>query len=65
MVKEVSGRQFPVRHRPAQPEPAALIADDRRARDLLGWQPTRSSLRQIIADAWQAEVSSAEPVTRR
>jgi UDP-glucose 4-epimerase len=65
MVEEVTGRSIPVRHRPAQPEPAALIADSRRARDLLSWQPTRSSLRQIITDAWQAEVSSAGPVTRR
>jgi UDP-glucose 4-epimerase len=65
MVEEVSGRPIPVHHRPAQPEPAALIADNRRVRDLLGWQPTRSSLRQIIADAWQAEVSSVGPVTRR
>jgi UDP-glucose 4-epimerase len=65
MVEEITGRPIPVRHRPAQPEPAALIADNRRARDLLGWQPTRSSLRQIIVDAWQAEVSSPEPVTRR
>jgi UDP-glucose 4-epimerase len=65
MVEEVSGRPIPVHHRPAQPEPAALIADNCRARDLLGWQPTRSSLRQIIADAWQAEVSSVGPVTRR
>jgi UDP-glucose 4-epimerase len=44
-----------VRHRPAQPEPAARIADHHRARVRLGWQPTRSSLRQLIADAWQAE----------
>ena len=65
MVEEVTGRPIPVHHRPAQPEPAALIADNRRARDLLGWQPTRSSLRQIIADAWQAEARSAGPVIRR
>ena len=65
MVQEVTGRAIPVRHRPAQPEPAALIADNRRARDRLGWQPTRSSLRQIITDAWQAEVRGAGSVTRR
>jgi UDP-glucose 4-epimerase len=63
MVQEVTGRAVPVRHRPAQPEPAALIADRRPARDRLGWQPTRSSLRQIITDAWQAEVSSAGRVS--
>jgi UDP-glucose 4-epimerase len=33
----------------------ALIADYHRARARLGWQPVRSTLRQIIADAWQAD----------
>jgi UDP-glucose 4-epimerase len=54
-VQEVTGRVVPVRARPAQPEPAALIADSQRARQRLGWRPTRSTFRQIIADAWQAE----------
>jgi UDP-glucose 4-epimerase len=65
MVEEVTGRPVPVRHRPAQPEPAALIADYRRAQERLGWQPSRSALRQIIADAWQAETNSSEAVARR
>jgi UDP-glucose 4-epimerase len=63
MVEEVTGRPIPMRHRPAQPEPATLIADSRRARHRLGWQPTRSSLRQIITDAWQADVSTAGRVS--
>jgi UDP-glucose 4-epimerase len=54
-VEEVTGRLVPVRARPAQPEPAALIADTQQARQRLGWRPTRSTLRQIITDAWQAE----------
>jgi UDP-glucose 4-epimerase len=54
-VEEVTGRVVPVRTRPAQPEPAALLADTQRARRRLGWRPTRSTLGQIIADAWQAE----------
>jgi UDP-glucose 4-epimerase len=54
-VEEVTGRSVPVRWRPAQPEPAALMADSHRARERLGWRPTRSTLRQIVADAWQAE----------
>jgi UDP-glucose 4-epimerase len=55
MVEEVAGRPVPVRHRPTQPAPAARIADDQRARAWLGWQPVRSTLGQIIADAWQAD----------
>jgi UDP-glucose 4-epimerase len=54
-VEEVTGRPVPVRPRPAQPEPTALIADNHRARERLGWHPTRSTLRQIIVNAWQAE----------
>jgi UDP-glucose 4-epimerase len=32
-----------------------LIADTQRVRQRLGWRPTRSTLGQIIADAWRAE----------
>jgi UDP-glucose 4-epimerase len=62
-VQDVTGRVVPVRARPAQPEPAPLIADTHRARQRLGWRPTRSTLRQIITDAWQAESDQLrEPV---
>jgi UDP-glucose 4-epimerase len=54
-VEEVTGRPVPVRARPAQPEPAALLADTQRAHQRLGWRPTRSTLRQIITDAWHAQ----------
>jgi hypothetical protein len=50
----VTGRPIPVRHRPTQPEPAALIADNRRARDLLGWQPSR-----FVNDRAEAECTYA------
>jgi UDP-glucose 4-epimerase len=33
-------------------DPAQLIADGARAKDLLGWVPKRSSLEQILKDAW-------------
>jgi UDP-glucose 4-epimerase len=50
----VTGRAIPVRHRPAAAEPAALVADARRARDELGWVPERSSIERIVSDAWAA-----------
>jgi UDP-glucose-4-epimerase GalE len=40
-----------------QGDPAALVSDSRKAHELLGWRPQRSSLSQIVADAaawdWQ------------
>ena len=36
-------------------DPPSLVADPRRARELLGWSATRSSLEQIVADALRWE----------
>ncbi|MGH8901354.1 MAG: NAD-dependent epimerase/dehydratase family protein [Egibacteraceae bacterium] len=51
-VEEITGRPLPVRTRPVQNEPAVLVASSDRIRAQLGWQPTRSTLRRIVADAW-------------
>jgi UDP-glucose 4-epimerase len=53
-VEEVTGRPVPVTTRPAQREPAAVIADTRRIRSELGWQPVHSTIDQVIRDAWAA-----------
>lgn len=53
-AERVTGRHIEVEHRPAAAEPPALIADPSRAIAELGWKPTRSSLEQIVADAWSA-----------
>ena len=53
-MQRVSGRNFPVRIGPRRPgDPARLIADATRARDLLGWRPQRGDLDTQIADAWR------------
>ncbi len=53
-MQRVSGRNFPVRIGPRRPgDPARLIADATRARDLLGWRPQRADLDTQIADAWR------------
>jgi UDP-glucose 4-epimerase len=54
MVAEVTGRGVPTVSAPPMPEPPLLVADSSAIRDLLGWTPKRSDLRQIIADAWAA-----------
>jgi UDP-glucose 4-epimerase len=51
-VERVTGRPVPVLHRPAVPEPAALICDPARALADLGWKPRRSDLDDIVRDAW-------------
>ena len=48
----VTGRPVLRRHTTAAHEPAALLADSTRIRSELGWRPRRSSLPEIIADAW-------------
>jgi UDP-glucose 4-epimerase len=52
-MRKVSGRDFPVRIGPRRPgDPACLVSSAARARDLLGWRPSRTELETQIADAW-------------
>ena len=53
-AETVTGRPVPRRHIAAAHEPATLLADSTRIRSELGWQPRKSSLSQIISDAWAA-----------
>jgi UDP-glucose 4-epimerase len=53
LARKVTGHPIPaeiVARRPG--DPAQLIADGARAKELLGWVPKRSSLEQILKDAW-------------
>lgn len=58
MARIVTAAEIPIEHVPAKHEPAALVADPRRAREVLGWTATRSDLRQLITDAWASLHSS-------
>jgi UDP-glucose 4-epimerase len=58
-AERVTGRPVPVRWGPAASEPRELRADSSRIRAELGWQPSRSDLETIVADAWQALNGSA------
>ncbi len=52
-ARRISGQAIPaevVARRPG--DPAAVFADNRKAREVLGWQP-RYGLEEIIATAWQ------------
>ncbi|GBD42698.1 UDP-glucose 4-epimerase [bacterium HR40] len=55
-VKAVTGIDFPVREAPRRPgDAAALVADNRRIRALLGWQPRYDDLAFIVETAWRWE----------
>lgn len=58
-AEEVTGRTIPVIYGPPRPEPRVIIADTTRIKRELSWTPERSSLRQIIRDAW--EITARQP----
>ena len=60
VAEAVTGRAVPRVHGPARPEVPVLLADKRRIREQLGWKPERSSLREMIADTWEALGGSAD-----
>lgn len=52
-AESVIGRALDVPRGPRRAgDPATLVASSRKARELLGWQPQRADIRQIVADAW-------------
>lgn len=52
-VKDVSGVDFEVIEQARRPgDPARLVADVRKAKEVLGWTATHSSIEQIVIDAW-------------
>lgn len=54
VAQSVTGRPIRVNAAPRRAgDPPILIGDASRARDLLGWNPAHSDLRQQIGDAWR------------
>jgi UDP-glucose 4-epimerase len=52
-ARRVTGRAIPARPvKRRVGDPPVLVASSRRARRELGWQPSHSSLEQMLADAW-------------
>ena len=64
-VELVSGTCVPSRKMPRRTgDPPALVAEVHRARELLNWQPKRSTLREIVGDAWHWHARQATDVER-
>jgi UDP-arabinose 4-epimerase len=57
-VQTVTGREVPITNSPRRPgDPPALIADPRRAIEVLGWEPQIQDLETIVATAVRWHVS--------
>jgi UDP-glucose 4-epimerase len=53
-ARRVTGHPIPVTDRPRRPgDPPELVAAAQRAGAVLGWQPRRSALDEILASAWR------------
>lgn len=51
-VEQIIGKTIPIKIEPRRPgDPPILVAANKKAKDILGWQPTKD-LNDIIHDAW-------------
>lgn len=58
-VKRISGVDFPVEYAPRRPgDPAAIVAANDRARNVLGWTPEHDNLDEIVRQAldWERKL---------
>jgi UDP-glucose 4-epimerase len=61
-VERVAGRRVPVAIGPRREgDPPVLVASPERANRVLGWRATRSSLEQIVRDAWACRDTTGAP----
>lgn len=52
--RRITGHEIPAEVAPRRAgDPATLIASSQRAKEELGWEPTRTDLDQIVRDAWE------------
>jgi UDP-glucose 4-epimerase len=59
-VKRVSGVDFPVDYAPRRPgDPAAIVASNDRAKNILGWKPAHDDLEKIVRQALDWEKNLA------
>ncbi|GGD13080.1 UDP-glucose 4-epimerase GalE [Pontibacillus salipaludis] len=53
-AREVTGHEIPAKMGPRRAgDPSKLIASSHKAKSILGWEPKRTSIHQIIEDAWR------------
>jgi UDP-glucose 4-epimerase len=53
-ARRVTGREVRVETSPRREgDPPRLVADARRAREVLGWRPRKANLEDIVRSAWE------------
>lgn len=53
MARKVTEKEIPAKIGPRRPgDPSILIASSEKAKSILGWNPSRTNIEQIIKDAW-------------
>ncbi|MGA3200964.1 MAG: UDP-glucose 4-epimerase GalE, partial [Bryobacteraceae bacterium] len=53
VVEEISGRRVPYKVAPRRDgDSPSLVANSQKLQTTLAWKPLRSSLKQIVSDAW-------------
>jgi UDP-glucose 4-epimerase len=64
-VQKVTGQEFEVRYSARRPgDPAAAVASNEFAHEVLGWKAEHSDLEDIVKDAWEAhQTLCARPTT--
>ncbi len=56
-AEQVSGKKCPVEYAPRRAgDPAHLFADNAKAKEILGWQPQYTDIKDIISTAWNWEL---------
>lgn len=59
-VKKVTGRTFPVIHKPRRPgDPAVLVANSEKIRRTLGWEAMYPEIDEIVRHAWNWHQNAA------
>ncbi|MFB1097880.1 UDP-glucose 4-epimerase GalE [Terribacillus sp. JSM ZJ617] len=54
VAREVTGKEIPAKVGPRRAgDPAVLIASSAKAKEILGWNPSRTDMKDIIGDAWR------------
>jgi UDP-glucose 4-epimerase len=53
-AQQITGKEIAVKHEPRRMgDPSHLVADDRKAREVLKWAPAQNDLAKIISSAWE------------
>jgi len=57
-AEEVSGKKCPIEYAPRRAgDPARLFANNTKAKEILGWQPKYTNIKDIIQTAWNWELN--------